>query len=183
MAKVGALMLKVTMEQPTTKRSSFVQNFSEIFVWSELRKLPQFEQKFSKFFKLGLHFGHCGCSCDVGNTCIFIIFSAMRRISNIPMKISSRPATVWKISMATSSPNQYPTDTIVVMRIMFKISNVKNPSINTPIFFQTGAEATKARKAANMAKAMKVYIPEHAKSIANDKGCPVEVVSAIVGDP
>ena len=119
----------------------------------------------------------------MGNTCIFMIFSAMRRISNIPMKVSSRPATVWKISMATSSPNQYPTDTIVVMRIMFKISNVKNPSANTKIFFETGAEVTKARKAANMAKAMKVYIPEHGRSIENDKDCPMEVLSAIVGDP
>lgn len=152
-------------------------------MWSELRKLPQFEQKLSKFFRLVLHFGHDGGFCDVGNTCIFMILSAMRRISNIPMKVSSRPAKVWKISMATSSPNQYPTDTIVVMRIMFKISNVKNPSTNTKIFFETGAEATKARKAANMAKAIKVYIPEHAKSIANDKGCPVEVVTVIVGGP
>ena len=107
----------------------------------------------------------------------------MRRISSIPMKISSKPATVWKMSMAISSPNQYPMEMIVVMRIMFRISNVMKPSAKRLIFFRKEAEATNVRKVANMVKAIRVYIPEHAKSIENDNGSPAEVVSTIIGDP
>ena len=71
----------------------------------------------------------------------------------------------------------------MVMRMIFKTSKTRKPSENKPIFLGIEADAIKTRKVANMAKAMKEYIPEHARSIANDAGCPADVVSMIVGGP
>jgi len=182
MANVGAWMLMVIMEQLSSSRRSFAQNLLEISVCSLLRNLPQFRQKFSGAMVF-LHFGHGGCFCGVGYICIFRIFSAMSRMSSIPMKMSSRPATVWNTIMAISSPSQYPIETIVVMRMMFRISNMKNPRMKIPAFFRVGAEVIRARKAANIVKAIREYIPEHGRSIVNDNGCPAGVMSAIVGGP
>ena len=87
------------------------------------------------------------------------------------------------MNMAISSPSEYAMEMIVVMRMMFKTSNMRKPRRNRPIFFGIEVDAMKAKKVANMAKAMKEYIPEHARSIANDVGCPADVVSMIVGGP
>ena len=60
---------------------------------------------------------------------------------------------------------------------------MRKPIKNIPTFFKTGAETTRARKVANIAKAIKEYIPEQGKSTAKAIGFPEEVVSAIVGGP
>ena len=67
--------------------------------------------------------------------------------------------------------------------MMFKISKMRNPKENKPIFLGIDAEAIKTKKVANMAKAIREYIPEHARSMPNGVGSPAELVRMIVGGP
>ena len=98
------------------------------------------------------------------------------------MKISTKPANECK-SRAVSAPNQKPTETMAIMRMMFKTAKTKKPRTNNDNFLKIEVEATKAKKAANIAKAINEYIPEQGMSTAKITGFSAAVDSKIVGDP
>jgi len=155
MAKTGALTLKDIIEKPSNKRISFDQkNLGSFF--SGLMNLPQFEQKLPKVSLLVLHFEH-GCTLFAFETIfIFRNCSDIKSVSIIPIKMRSNPATVWKMFMAISSPKNTAAEIKVVIRRIFRTTNIKNPSGNITIFFQEEAEMMMARKAANIVKAIRV---------------------------
>ena len=155
MAKTGALTLKESKEKTGSRRISFAQKNCESF-FSGLMKLPQFEQKLSKVSLLVLHCEHGGTLLVFETIFIFKNFSDIKSIRIIPTKMRSNPATVWKMFMAISSPKKTAAEIIVVMRIMFRTSNIRKPSGNITIFFQEEVEIMMARKAANIVKAIKV---------------------------
>ena len=81
------------------------------------------------------------------------IFSAIKRVNIIPMKMRINPDAVWKRDMANSSPNRYAAEVIMVIRAMFRRSKIVNPRSRTPIFRMGDAEVMNAKKTANVAKA------------------------------
>ena len=69
------------------------------------------------------------------------------------------------------------------MRTMFRTVKTTNPEIKSKILFRIVVEDMKAKKVANVAKAISEYIPEQGMSTEKLTCCPAAVVSISVGAP
>jgi len=63
------------------------------------------------------------------------------------------------------------------------MAKIKKPRIKSKSFLKREVLARKAKKVANIAKAIKEYIPEQAMSTAKFTVCPEALDNKIVGDP
>lgn len=70
-----------------------------------------------------------------------------------------------------------------LMRMMLSVSIMVNPSMNRVIFLGIEPVTMKSMKTANIRKAVREYIPEHARSTVKVAGCPAVEVRIIAGGP
>jgi len=183
-AYVGALTTNVINKQPRSSDVSLAQVFDDTLLLNRFRNFPQLRQNVSLLFRAFLHSRHGLASRGFGRIFIFKVFSAIRRVRVIPVRISSKPAARWKTAIAISSPNKYPMETMVVMRIMFKNSNIIRPVMNSNILLLFEALMIVIRNVENIVKAISVYIPEQGRSMVKADGSSVDRdVTIIVGGP
>jgi len=74
------------------------------FICGYFMSLPQWGQKSSFWFWVGLHFWHGWRGCGFRNMLVLNSFSVVVRSSSVPRNMSIHPPRKWKIWRASCSP-------------------------------------------------------------------------------